>query len=198
MRKFVYNALQLFMDTDRRLQRGERIVTYLCDLPDCTPREGKIYFFRQHDGIVVGVCDKNNQKNVHYHGDNRDLKYLVSHQAIVFDNVYQIFNMFYRMDAVYTTSGNRLTYYVDGYGYYRDGKYSFEIVKKDGSWRAYILRMPDLNGRDASSAATHRLSDGSRKYICVQGAVGTKERMIEIAKVWAVNIQNYINTGRRF
>ena len=198
MRKLVYDALPLFTETERRLRNGERIVTYECELPDCIPNRGKIYFHLQSEGIVVGVCDMNNQKVVRYNGDNRDLKYLVKHQAICFDNILQIYNMFFRMDAIYSSSDNIMTYYIDGYGYYKNGKYKFEFIKKNGSWRAYILEMPDFEGRDTSCSITHRLTDGDRKYVCVRDSVPTKERMKEIAKFWANKEQNYIKTGERF
>lgn len=200
MRRLVYDALPLFTEIDRRLRGGERVVSFPCDLPPgCAPTRGKIYFFRQGNGVVVGICDCENRKTVRYDGDNRDLKYLVTHQAIFYDNIYQIFNLFYRMDAVYSTTGNFLTYYIDGHGYYTDGKYRFELAKVGGSWRAYILQMPSLNDRPSSSSATHRLTgEDGRKYVCVQGNVPTKERMAQIAKKWANCLQHYIKTGEHF
>lgn len=73
MRRFVYNAKSLFTDIERRLLNGERIVTYTCQLPNCTPSEGKVFFYRQGEDYVVGICDNNNKKNIVYHGDCRDL-----------------------------------------------------------------------------------------------------------------------------
>lgn len=198
MRRLVYDAKEIFADIEARLNRGERIITFSCELPDCTPSEGKIYFHRQGEGYVVGICGSDNQKNVVYNGDNRDFKWLVSKQAIHFSHMPQIFNMFFRFDGIYSSDADRLTYYVDGYGYYQDGKYVFKFEKKSGSWRAYIEQMPSLNGRDASASVTHRLTDGARQYVCIQGNVSTKDKMKSYAKTWANHIQKYIKTGQRF
>ena len=198
MRKLVYNAMPLFTEIYARLEAGERVVSIICDLPDCNKRQGKIYFYKSGTGVVVGICSLDNKKDIVYHKDNRDLAYLVKHQAILYDNIWQVMNLFFRMDAIYTSDAYHLTYYVDGYGYWYNGKYRFEFVKCDGGWRAYSLEMPSLEGRDGACSITHRLSDGDRKYICVQGQVPTREMMCKIAKVWATKVQNYIKTGQRF
>ncbi len=79
-----------------------------------------------------------------------------------------------------------------------DKEYRFNYKKVGGSWRAYILRMPNLNGRDSGGAATHRLWDGNQHYICWNTAVTSLKDMQTISRVWADNIQEYIATGRRF
>ncbi|HIS37543.1 TPA: hypothetical protein IAC10_13135 [Candidatus Scatousia excrementigallinarum] len=196
MRRFVYNAKSLFTDIERRLLSGERIVIYTCQLPNCTPSEGKVFFYRQGDGYVVGICDNNNKKNIVYHGDCRDLKWLCEHKAILFDNIVQIYNMFYRFAAEYETTDEILTYFIDGYGAYKDGKYVFEIKKVGETWRAYIVRTPSLAGRDSASAVVHQLSDSGRKYVCISGAVASKTTMIALAKQWSRGLQNYIETGQ--
>ncbi len=196
MRRFVYNARSIFSSIEERLRNGERIVIYECEFPRCTPSTGKIFFYRQGNGFVVGICDNDNRKNIEYHGECRDLKWLCDHALILFDNMPQIYNMFSRMAAEYETTENTLTYFIDGYGAYRDGKYVFELKKVSGSWRAYIVRTPQIIGRDTSSTVIHQLSDAGRKYVCIAGNVSSKELMVSIAKQWARGLQNYITTGQ--
>lgn len=195
MRRFVYEARGLFAEIENRLNSGERVVTYACVFPHCTPKEGKLFFYRQDGGYVVGLCDCNNQKNVEYHGDCRDLKWLCEHKQILFDSIPQIYNMFSRIAAVYESDDTILTYFIDGYGVTRDGKYVFELKKVSNSWRAYIIRTPSLGDRNSSATIIHQLSDAGRKYVCIAGDVPTKERMITLAKMWARGLQNYIETG---
>lgn len=198
MKKFVYNSEQLFNDIENRLRNGERIVVFECEFPvGCEPDRGKIYFYLQEHGVVVGVCDMNNSKTVRYTGNNRDLKFLFDHQAIEYDNLHQIRNFFFRIDAVYASNDEYLVYYIDGYGYEQDGKFIFKIKKHaDNDWRAYIVQMPDLEGRSDSLHDTHRLHDASGYYVCVQGKVDTRERMVGIAKFWATRLHRYIKTGQ--
>lgn len=197
MRRFVYDARPLFASIENRLNQGERVVTFGCEFPNCTPQDGKLFFFKQANGYVVGLCDYNNQKNIEYHGDCRDLKWLCEHKQILFDNMPQIYNMFSRIAAEYESSDIILTYYVDGYGAYRDGKYVFELCRVGDGWRAYINRTPSLEGRDTSASVIHQLNDSGRKYVCIAGVVSTKEQMIALAKQWARGLQNYIVTGQR-
>ena len=79
-----------------------------------------------------------------------------------------------------------------------DNLYRFDYKKVGSSWRAYILRMPPLNGRDGSGTVTHRLYDGSQAYVCWNKDIGTKKGAQDVSRVWADNIQQYIETGRRF
>lgn len=79
-----------------------------------------------------------------------------------------------------------------------DNIYRFKYVRQNGSWRAYILRMPDLRGRDPSGSITHRLYDSGRPYICWDRPVMSLKDMKAISHVWADRIQNYIATGERF
>ena len=80
-----------------------------------------------------------------------------------------------------------------------DKEYRFNYKKINGAWRAYILRMPDLNGRDPNSIPTHRLWDeNNNPYICWRGTVTSLKDMQNISRVWADNIQEYIATGKRF
>ncbi len=199
MRQLVYDARLTFLNIRTRLMEGENIVVFECDLPDCTPSRGKIYFHRQEEKFVVGICTLDNQKTVTYNGTNRDMKFLVKHQAIAYDKIMQIFNFFYRLDAIYSTGGSFFTYYIKGTGYYKNGKFKFRLRKVGSSWRAYILEMPPFEGRNASLSYTHRLVDTKGQYyVCVQDNVPTKERMIDICKLWSNHEYNYIQTGERF
>lgn len=59
-----------------------------------------------------------------------------------------------------------MVYFADDRHGSRDREYRFNYKKVNGTWRAYILRMPDLRGRNASGLVTHRLFDGTKAYIC--------------------------------
>lgn len=96
-----------------------------------------------------------------------------------------------------TETGPMIYYANDRHGR-RDREYRFNYKKVGGSWRAYILRMPDLRGRDASGTVTHRLYDNGHPYVCWDSAVNSLKDMQTISRVWADNIQEYIATGKRF
>lgn len=80
----------------------------------------------------------------------------------------------------------------------KDREYRFNYKKVNGSWRAYILRMPSLGNRSTDGHATHRLWDGSKPYVCWDSPVNSLSDMQTISRVWADNIQEYIATGKRF
>lgn len=80
----------------------------------------------------------------------------------------------------------------------RDREYQFNYKKINGSWRAYILRMPNLGNRESSGLVTHRLYDNGRPYVCWDHQVNSLDDMQTISKVWADSIQEYIATGKRF
>ena len=96
-----------------------------------------------------------------------------------------------------TETGPMVYYANDRHGR-PDREYQFNYKRVNGAWRAYILRMPSLGGRDASGHVTHRLFDGTRPYICWDSTVHTLRDMQNISRVWADSIQEYIATGRRF
>lgn len=96
-----------------------------------------------------------------------------------------------------TETGPMVYYANDNYGC-RDKEYRFNYKKVNGSWRAYILRMPSLGIRSREGHATHRLWDGSKSYVCWDRSVNTLSDMQTISRVWADNIQEYIATGKRF
>lgn len=96
-----------------------------------------------------------------------------------------------------TETGSMIYYANDRYGQ-TDKEYRFNYRKVGDSWRAYILRMPSLGGRDDSGLITHRLFDNGRAYVCWDRPVNSLKDMQIISKAWADNIQEYIATGKRF
>lgn len=97
-----------------------------------------------------------------------------------------------------TETGPMVYYANDRYGN-TDREYRFNYKKIDGSWRAYILRMPSLENRDAGGIPTHRLwDDDNNAYICWNKAVSSLNDMQNISRVWADRIQEYIATEKRF
>lgn len=91
-----------------------------------------------------------------------------------------------------------MIYFADDRHGRQDREYRFNYKKVNGSWRAYILRMPNLCGRDAGGMATHRLFDNGQPYVCWDSNVRTLKEMQTISRVWANSIQEYIATGKRF
>lgn len=91
-----------------------------------------------------------------------------------------------------------IVYYANDNHGRRDKEYRFNYKKVDGSWRAYILRMPNLGSRPSNGHATHRHWDGSKTYICWDHRVKSLSDMQNISRAWADNIQEYIATGKRF
>lgn len=79
-----------------------------------------------------------------------------------------------------------------------DREYRFNYKKVNGSWRAYILRMPDLRGRSDGCVETHRLRDGNSFFVCWDSPVKSLKDMQNISRAWADAIQEYIATGKRF
>ena len=78
-----------------------------------------------------------------------------------------------------------------------DYHFSFE-EQSDGTWRAYILDQPSYRSRDTSAHATHRLSDGSRKYVCWTDPLYSLTKAKQVASFWADKTQKYIRTGKKF
>ena len=92
-----------------------------------------------------------------------------------------------------------MVYYANDRRGGKEREYRFNYKKVNGSWRAYILRMPSLGNRDARSIPTHRLWDDSNNaYICWDKTVNSLKDMQNISRVWADCIQEYIATGKRF
>lgn len=97
-----------------------------------------------------------------------------------------------------TEGTSSVVYFANGNDKNADREYRFNYKKVNGSWRAYILRMPDLKGRNSSGVVTHRLYDSDKPYVCWDRPVDTLEDMQTISKVWADSIQEYIATGKTF
>lgn len=78
-------------------------------------------------------------------------------------------------------------------------KFSFES-QTDSTFRVYVEATPPYAAyhRDESSQATHRLTDGGRKYICWTDPLRTFEDAQAVAKAWAENTAQYLVSGRRF
>ena len=91
-----------------------------------------------------------------------------------------------------------MVYYANDAHGSSDKEYRFNYKKVNGSWRAYILKMPDFRGRDGNSSITHRLWDNGSPYICWNSAVNSLKDMQTISRIWADNIQEYIATGKTF
>lgn len=80
-----------------------------------------------------------------------------------------------------------------------DCEYRFLYKMVGESWRAYIQKMPSLNGRDGSGGITHRLFDEQgNAYVCWDSAITSLESMQTVARTWADLVQEYIATGKRF
>ena len=83
----------------------------------------------------------------------------------------------------------------------RDGVADYLFIfeeQRDGTWRAYIEQQPSYRGRASDAHSTHRLSDGSRKYVCWTESLQSLEEAKRIAALWADKTQEYIRTGTRF
>lgn len=96
----------------------------------------------------------------------------------------------------HTSSGGKTLHYrtKDGRA---DYKFSYER-QSDSTWRAYILSQPPYGSRDEGAHATHRLSDGSRKYVCWSAPIPSFEQAKQVSALWADATQEYIRTGKRF
>ena len=81
-----------------------------------------------------------------------------------------------------------------------DNKYCFNFRKTNNAWLAYIVRTPCFNDRSDNTIITHRVFDGKYPlyFISWDSPVKSLKDMQTIAKVWADNIQKYIETGKRF
>lgn len=67
------------------------------------------------------------------------------------------------------------------------------------TWRAYIVKMPSLCGRDQNLHKTHRFTNGNGQYwVCWDSPVNTLKDMQAISRVWADSVQEYIATGKPF
>lgn len=78
-------------------------------------------------------------------------------------------------------------------------KWVYDTVLNAYTWRAYIIRMPDLCGRDPDLHKTHRWRNGAGQYwVCWDSVLPTLKDIQSVSRVWADAIQEYIATGKRF
>ncbi len=93
-----------------------------------------------------------------------------------------------------------LEYFANNPRNYSDNWFSFEFIKVENQWRAYIERMPDLNGRNTDGHITHRYTDSvnDRLYVCFDPMPSTLAESQNIARQWGDNILEYIATGQTF
>ena len=94
-------------------------------------------------------------------------------------------------------TGNMIYYANNRHGR-RDYEYKFNYKKVNGAWRAYIIRMPDLNGRNGAASITHRLYDNGNAYVCWDTPLSTLKEAQIVSKKWADCLQEYIATGKEF
>ncbi len=83
----------------------------------------------------------------------------------------------------------------------RDGRadYGFLFSRVSGGcYRIYIISHPPYGLRPTGMHATHRLSDGSRQYVCWSGMLRTEEEARRVAALWAEKTQTYIRYGLPF
>ena len=86
------------------------------------------------------------------------------------------------MTAVYTTSNGNT--------------YEFSLERQsDGSVWIYIERQPSYGSRATDSLSTHRLEDGSRKYICWKPQPRSLEDARKVAEQWCKRTDRYIRSG---
>ena len=82
----------------------------------------------------------------------------------------------------------------------RDGAYFvFSIEQQsNGTWRAYIESQPSYGFRSTDPRVIHRLSEGSRNYVCWTAPLHSEREARTVAGLWADRTQDYIRTGKRF
>lgn len=78
----------------------------------------------------------------------------------------------------------------------KDRWFRFKYKKVGNEWRAYIIRMPPLNGKSASTHLTHRYSDGNGNYwVCRDPQTTTLHDAQVVSRVWADRLLEYTVTG---
>lgn len=80
----------------------------------------------------------------------------------------------------------------------QDNEFRFNYKKCGSGWRAYIIKMPSLGSRDSGVGVTHRFHDQEGYYVCWNSTIPTLKQMQTTSKIWADNIQKYIQTGQSF
>lgn len=78
----------------------------------------------------------------------------------------------------------------------KDNWFRFKYKKIGDEWRAYIIRMPPLNGRSGDLHMTHRYSDSDGNYwVCRDPKPTSLKDCMAVSKVWADRLCEYIATG---
>lgn len=78
----------------------------------------------------------------------------------------------------------------------KDNWFRFRYKRVNSEWRAYIVRMPSLNGRSPNLHLTHRYTDSNGNYwVCRSPQPTTLKDCQAISKVWADRLLEYIATG---
>ncbi|MBQ8642511.1 MAG: hypothetical protein IJ480_09875 [Clostridia bacterium] len=98
----------------------------------------------------------------------------------------------------YAAEVGPVVYYANTDNHSADNEFQFHYKKVNGSWRAYIIRMPSLNGRSDESHIIHRYIDNDSYYVCWDRPVNSLVDMQNVSRVWADHITEYIATGKRF
>ncbi len=102
-----------------------------------------------------------------------------------------------RRSAELTTIG-QVNYYANTRHRQADNWFQFEYRKEDGEWLVYILRMPNLRGRDPGAHETHRYTDGESYWICYDPQPRRLRDAQTITRAWADRELEYIATGVLF
>lgn len=76
----------------------------------------------------------------------------------------------------------------------------FSFEKISTGWRIYIEATPSYEsyGRDSGAHSTHRLTDGSRSYVCWSQAIETFDHAKSVARAWSEATSDYLLTGTTF
>lgn len=80
----------------------------------------------------------------------------------------------------------------------KDGAADYQFMfeeQQNRTWKAYIEKQPPYRGRSEDLHSTHRLTDGSRKYVCWTRELKSLDDAKKVAALWADCTQNYIKTG---
>ena len=101
-----------------------------------------------------------------------------------------------------TTSSDPLTeteimdYFANTRHNQKDNWFRFRYKRVNNEWRAYIIRMPSLNGRSPDCHMTHRYSDSNGNYwVCRNPQPTNLKDCQAISKEWADRLLEYVAPG---
>jgi hypothetical protein len=77
-----------------------------------------------------------------------------------------------------------------------DYEFSFE-QQPAGDWRAYIVSQPSYGSRVSNADTSHRLTDSatSRKYVCWDTPIRSRDDLKRVVASWSDLTQRYIKYG---